>query len=1432
MSKVTIRARSRDGQIQIEHSFEEGIYQVGREAGDLVLGDPSISGAHGTLTIANGKAIYTDTGSTNGSFDESGTRLPGPVDLLASPGVWAAQVHLSAVAAPTVSSKSGTQVLPQMSWPGGAPGAPAGQLQSLQDPSRSPQLGSTSAGPSGKPAQKSSQSAADGGKAALFEEQRNKYQAHYNDTVEQLSDSSAREADFTGALEDARKTLKELSRSLAPRVTQGLKVDLAPPADIAIKAFTLGPVWRGIKHGSPFIKILLVLLLLGLVGELIRVEVGGFLLAYLPLVGICFFMERRYRLKKALESLPTLKKLAKASSITYLFQNQSARSSSILGYRLEAKSKVVADVELFQLPELDLEPGGLLLEIDGLGSWKVLERRMHLIHQDTENAALEQLLPRISTVLDESGSKLRAHLPQLSAYGALRHQRTRASDDVPRVEQLLHQADRLESVWAHTYAPAEVLEPLLRRIDLFNMRDPSTPAGILLYGMPGNGKAHLAERVAASVKARLEAIEPSMLDDRGDIKALWEQARHRGPTVFFVDHAERIFPPDQNEKEAQAWRVEWSQASASESHVWVIMATEDPEQLHPALLRQFASSKINVPAPNQNCRTEILKKAFEDRRLGDPPVWLVEATSGASVAELYEIATETRLLCTPRPPTEAEIRKALEAVRGTDASIKDEKRTWDRLVLPDAIKVQLKSAAQILSQADRYQQQGISVPNILLYGPPGTGKTEIGRTLANECGVQFFAAATADLKGKFIGESAQKVRAVFEKARAAAPAVLFIDEIENVAGKRDGGGDSFNQDIVNEMLTQMDGVAKKKGQLFVLAATNLPDMIDPAILSRFGKPIEIPLPDLECRTQMLMRFIAERPCDPTMDVAEVSQELARRTEHRSGRDLNKLIDAAIQESVMTAPSPDWVRLTREGLLAQVTPKAANISDDRLQEIWSRIVLPEATKSSILAKVRMFNKGDRAAPRGLLLCGPPGTGKTEIARRISDSVGSHFLALTNADLKQGFLGQSGQAAKKVWDQARAKGRCVIFVDECDGVFTKRDSVEGDKLTGEVVAEFLAGWDGMKAGGQVWVIGATNHPDRIDSAISSRFGTSVEIALPGGPERAQILRLEMEKLERPNVKIPDFVVHDTTGFAGRDLARLAADVCTLAAEQDRDPNESDFRSALAKRASASSAKVDSSATWDSLILDPAAIETFKTLCGSLQHIEVLRAQGIDPPRAALLYGPPGTGKTQIARTLANESGLAFVAASPADLKAGYIGQSGLKVQALFRSAREKAPAILFIDEIDAATPQRGNRSGDSFTDEVINTLLTELDGVVKHDRHVFVLAATNRPELIDSAIRSRFMEEIEIPLPDLAQRIQLFKLLIEKKRTNFDASDQAEQLARTFGSLSGRDIRSVVERAAQSALTRALRQGTPDQVILQVEDFSSQLPRPAPTAGAAP
>ena len=495
---------------------------------------------------------------------------------------------------------------------------------------------------------------------------------------------------------------------------------------------------------------------------------------------------------------------------------------------------------------------------------------------------------------------------------------------------------------------------------------------------------------------------------------------------------------------------------------------------------------------------------------------------------------------------------------------------------------------------------------------------------------------------------------------------------------------------------------------------------------------------------------------------------------------------------------------------QVLPKA--IVDPA--SAWAGVALDPTVKARLISLAGHFASGSASATRGLLLYGPPGTGKTLIARTFADSMGCAFFPLSLTDLKSGYIGQSGENVKALWNKARGEPRAVIFVDECEGVFGRRGGANTDSFVEEIVTAFLAQWDGFDRQSHVWVVGATNRRDLIDAAMMSRFEDQLEIGLPDGRQRLEILAKEFARLTIPP-PLPAKTEALTLGMSGRDLSSLAKRVARE--HGTKHPLHEDTLAAMttAMRKQGSTA-TDAGANWDTLILSDATLKELKTTAGLLQHADAFRKRGIGVPRGLLLYGPPGTGKTQIARTLANETGLRFIAASTADIKQGFLGQSGQKVRELFERARESAPSLLFIDELDIIAATRGGQS-DAMLTEIVGQLLQEMDGIAAQTQPVFVLAATNRRDQIDAAVLSRLPKQIEIPPPDRDAAQRLLTVMLTGKPLAFELVEGSRALAAHADGKSGRDLRSWVEAAEHNAVARAIEAGDPDTISIEIRDF---------------
>ena len=486
----------------------------------------------------------------------------------------------------------------------------------------------------------------------------------------------------------------------------------------------------------------------------------------------------------------------------------------------------------------------------------------------------------------------------------------------------------------------------------------------------------------------------------------------------------------------------------------------------------------------------------------------------------------------------------------------------------------------------------------------------------------------------------------------------------------------------------------------------------------------------------------------------------------------------------------------------------------LRAYWDEVLLPDCVKEELVLQQALLSIGDPACGRGLLLQGPPGTGKTHLAHTFAAASGATFFQLSEADFRSTVIGGASKAVKEIWAQAAAAERAVIFLDECEGVMGRRGGVESDTGAAEALRTLLPLWDGETDNSHIFLIGATNRPELIDSAILSRFGVSVHLPLPDQTTRQAILRRALTSYEL----LPDLssseqtrLGRETVGLSGRDLYTVAMQfrrqyigrVATL----------SELIALIRRFRTAENTQVDSRADWGRLVVPADVKETLQDVAFALQHSAQVARTAFKIPTAILLAGPAGTGKTQCARTLANEARVHFIVSSTADLKAPFVGQSGLRVKQLFEKARTHAPCILFLDEIDAIASSRDGTSSDTFGTEALNQMLQELDGICSHPgAPVVLIAATNRKDALDPALLSRFRETLDVPLPDRAQRLQLLDILLAQiaitpasraALVEWIASDDAAQSSepkRAAVGISHRDIDQLVHKVLGHAMRR--------------------------------
>lgn len=504
---------------------------------------------------------------------------------------------------------------------------------------------------------------------------------------------------------------------------------------------------------------------------------------------------------------------------------------------------------------------------------------------------------------------------------------------------------------------------------------------------------------------------------------------------------------------------------------------------------------------------------------------------------------------------------------------------------------------------------------------------------------------------------------------------------------------------------------------------------------------------------------------------------------------------------------------------QEKSEGSKFSMNMLQNAWRKVVLREDELENLVRAELLFAYSDPSAPRGILLKGPPGTGKSLSAQIFAESSGAHFFKLSIADMKGEHIGSSAANVKRLWQEAREKAPSVIFIDECEGVFAKRGSDQGDSFVNEVVQTFLTEWDGIGGDANVLIIGATNRPELLDDAIVSRFTDILELLPTGSAGMTPLIDAVIRQLNL-TLSVPPDVAASMNGMNGREVRNVIQQAMRLAAPNT--PTSENFATAIGKIRGKNSTKVADGASWDTLILPDQLKTKIKTLAQMIREAGDLTAKGIPVPRTLLLYGPPGTGKTQIARTMANESGVNFIARSTADLKGQYLGHAAARISQTFETARSSSPSILFIDEIDALASSRGS-SDDQLQAEAVTQLLQELDGVASKSGFVLVVAATNLLDQLDSAILSRFSQKIEIPLPSQLERAAILQILLTGRPVGDDID--VHHVASICEGFSGRDIKELVSQAFNLSFQRTMAEGKAAADILlnmaDLKDAANQL-----------
>ena len=507
-------------------------------------------------------------------------------------------------------------------------------------------------------------------------------------------------------------------------------------------------------------------------------------------------------------------------------------------------------------------------------------------------------------------------------------------------------------------------------------------------------------------------------------------------------------------------------------------------------------------------------------------------------------------------------------------------------------------------------------------------------------------------------------------------------------------------------------------------------------------------------------------------------------------------------------------------------------DEELDQVREMIELP-------MRHPELFQQLGIEPPKGVLLHGPPGTGKTLMAKAVASEIDAHFSNISGPEIMSKYYGESEEQLREVFEEAEENAPAIVFIDEIDSIAPKRGETSGD-VERRVVAQLLSLMDGLDERGDVIVIGATNRVDALDPALrrGGRFDREIEIGVPDKDGRREILQVHTRGMPlTDDIDIDEFA-ENTHGFVGADLESLTKEAAMNALRRIRPEldleadeidaeilesmqvTEADFKDALKGISPSAMREVFvevPDVTWDSVGgLEDTKERLRETIQWPLDYPEVFEQMDMQAAKGVLLYGPPGTGKTLMAKAVANEAKSNFISIKGPELLNKYVGESEKGVREVFEKARSNAPTVVFFDEIDSIAGERGARMGDSGVGErVVSQLLTELDGLESLE-DVVVIATTNRPDLIDTALLrpGRLDRHVHVPVPDRDARRAIFGVHTRNKPLADDV-DLDELAGRTDGYV-GADIEAVCREASMAATREFIHSVSAEEAAKSVEN----------------
>jgi transitional endoplasmic reticulum ATPase len=717
---------------------------------------------------------------------------------------------------------------------------------------------------------------------------------------------------------------------------------------------------------------------------------------------------------------------------------------------------------------------------------------------------------------------------------------------------------------------------------------------------PGSIQLKVVEAMQDDAYKGIARIDASLMKDldlrRGDIISI----KGGRETVAIVD---RSYPADvgegiiridgilrRNAKTGIGDVVTVSKADVKEAKKIMIapaqkgiMVQGDPENLKKGMLGRAVVKGDVLVLGGTNRRRDLMSEEFED--FNDIFGNLNDIFGGMGFGNLGGSISQIRFLVVNATPTQpvlitenTEVTLNSKAVEISEESIPD--ITYEDIGGLNEEVRKIREMVEIpMKRPEIFQRLGVEPPKgVLLHGPPGTGKTLLAKAVANESDAHFILLNGPEIMSKYYGESEKKIRDIFEEAEKTAPAIIFIDEIDAIAPKREDVGGEVERRVVSQMLTMMDGL-KSRGKVIVIGATNRVNAIDPALRrpGRFDREIEVGVPGKEGRLQILKIHTRGMPLTKDVNL----DELAGKTHGFVGADLESLTKEAamnvLRKNLPKLKLDDEEQIPQE-VLEKLVIKHEDFTDalkvvrpSAMREVlvetptvgWDDVGGLENIKQDLKEAVEWpmkypdsFTRMGIHPPRGILLYGPPGTGKTLLAKAVAKESEANFIQVKGPSLLSMWVGKSEEGMRKIFERARQVAPCVVFFDEIDSLAGKRGYETGTKVTERVLNQMLAEMDGLEDLHDVLVIGATNRPDMLDTALlrPGRFDRILLVNAPEDAGRENILKIHTEKMPiKDKEKLIKELAKKTEGYTGADLENLTREAAMIALREDINSKE---------------------------------------------------------------------------------------------------------------------------------------------------------------------------------------------------------------------------------------------------------------------------------------